>query len=422
MKKASTNKDKYQRVLSHEDDSTEDHQNPHHHDEDEGEPNATTANTRRKTKRRGSQESATSYHSVVVDGHDDDEHDQEHGQENDNDNDNDIDEEQTNLSAERSSLRGGSFNIDTSPPKKSIYPSSISNLYSLSFGDDDDFGDDEADLKRYAIDFSMHNDRSGAIGTGTAILTNNSLHGGGGGPLPNNYGTSSASFSFPKYLWFSFQSMRQQARHRRAQLLLQQSEEHNWRQSVWICAMTYCDATDGGIVLLVSLLAVWGIVLWRLYPHATARRNLFLVGLIVLAVRIGARPAWDYFAKRRQRHRQRRRQMALRGGQGQQPPIPLSNRTTIPPIVLRPRLGSNISMDGSITTETGTGTGRNKARYSDQMVGTNTSFDSQGNMELSTIELATMTPSKKKATSRALRNGDGTATSPKSDDPAIHTI
>jgi hypothetical protein len=181
-------------------------------------------------------------------------------------------------------------------------------------------------------------------------------------------------------------------------LLLQQSKGRNWRQSIWICAMTYYNATGGGIVLLLSLLAVWGIVLWRLYPHATATLNLFLVGLIVLVVRIGARPAGDYFAKQRQHHQQRRRQQALRGGQGHQPPIPLSNCTTIPPIVLvRPWLGSNISMDGSISdTGTGTGTGRSKARYLDQMVGSNASFDSQGNIELSTMELATMTPSKKR--------------------------
>jgi hypothetical protein len=98
-----------------------------------------------------------------------------------------------------------------------------------------------------------------------------------------------------------------------------------------------------------------------------------------------------------------RQQQTLQGGQGQgqQPPIHLSNSTTIPMIVLRPQLESNISMDGSIN-ETGTGTGSTKAGYLDQIVGTNASFDSQCNMELLTKELTTMMTSKKKTTSRAL--------------------
>ena len=191
----------------------------------------------------------------------------------------------------------------TAEPNNIIsYPAS-SLAFSGSFDLDDDDDDDEA-LRRYNIDFSRNPD--------TNIMTSLSHHGSSAGndspsssnrnsPGPSLYHESSRSFSLLKYVWYSFQSVRQQARQRRAQRLLQQSER-NFRQTLWICVMTYCDATDRGILLVASLMLTWSIVVYNV-SNDTIRRWLLIVGICLLIIRFGARPFSEYLQRSRSRRR-----------------------------------------------------------------------------------------------------------------------
>jgi hypothetical protein len=168
-----------------------------------------------------------------------------------------------------------------------------------SFGlDDDDFEDeDDIHLKRYAIDFD----------TSTNSLTN-SVHGTAGGGAMRSF--ESSSFwcgGIFQYLWFWFQTARQHARQRRAQLLLQQSERH-WRHSLYICLVTtLCDATDGGIALAATALTVWALLLWQV-TDMSLRRQICIAGLILWTIRFGARPARGYWIQHRHRWRESLRQ------------------------------------------------------------------------------------------------------------------
>jgi hypothetical protein len=258
-------KDNYQRILRTDDAEADD-------DDDDDEQDGNPSTARRKVKRRGSH-SSSSYHSLMPDDDDDDE-------------DEDKDEQGYSSVGERSPLRGTFDNQDdilmddfgtpnsgsgsgrqmttetisvvTTPNKPIVYPS-LSNLYSSSFSLEDDEDDDEADLKRYALDFSIHTTDNNH--NNKATLMHSSLHGGASSSAQAPSSSSSSLqqqqqpqhprtrflYSLVQYLWFSFQSVRQQARQRRAQLLLQQSDERNWSTTLWICLMTYCDATDRGI-------------------------------------------------------------------------------------------------------------------------------------------------------------------------------
>lgn len=243
-----------------------------------------------------------------------------------NDVNEDIDEhhdgdEFTHLSGERSPLRRSfdSDDLDVSVPSlhgdppagtttgskgnsptqslspKPVY-ASISALYSGSFDFDDDDDDEEieAELRRYHLDFSSSQRGS--------TLTY-SLH--GASSTNGNPPGSASRLSFSKYVWYSIQSVRQQARHRRAQLLLQQTER-NCQQSLWICIMTYCDATDQGIMLVTILIVAWSLLVWRI-QDPFFRRWIIGGGAAVFAVRVGTRPLCDYC--RRERHKRQLRRM-----------------------------------------------------------------------------------------------------------------
>ena len=168
---------------------------------------------------------------------------------------------------------------------KPVYPS-ISLIYSGSFDlDDDDDVDVEADLKRYHLNFS---EKANSLTSGDRNQS-----------LPE---TTSAVYLAANSLWYSFQSVRQQARQRRAQLLLQQTER-NWRQSLWICVMTSCDATDLGIIIVAVIMIAWALALIFIKSPIARTRGLF-VGIVLFIVRVGTRPILNCFLEQRQKRHQ----------------------------------------------------------------------------------------------------------------------
>ncbi|CAJ1946255.1 unnamed protein product [Cylindrotheca closterium] len=198
-----------------------------------------------------------------------------------------VDEE--NDREEKSPLRtkSGEKVISPSDQSQRSVHSPIAFAHSSSFTFDDAFDEDEENLKRYNLDFSMD--------AGEATLSD-SVH--GGIPFRNSDDHDSTTLQL---LWNSFQSQRQRARQRRAQLLLQQSER-NFRQGVWICMNTYCDATDGGLLLFAFLIFVWVIKIMSL-NDATAMRHWFLAGILLISLRLGVRPLSGYYTRQRQRRR-----------------------------------------------------------------------------------------------------------------------
>jgi hypothetical protein len=168
------------------------------------------------------------------------------------------------------------------------HPSAGSNLYaggSFDLDDEDDDEDLEAELRRYHLDFC-------------STAGGDTLHSANGGSP-----TLAPRLSLAKYVWHSFQSVRQQARQRRAQLLLQQSERNCW-QSFWVCIMTYCDATDGGIMLVASLMVTWSLLVWLVHDPAV-RRWIASGGIVAFAVRVGTRPLCTYCRRQQQKRRLR---------------------------------------------------------------------------------------------------------------------
>ena len=211
---------------------------------------------------------------------------------------------------------------------------------SFDFDDDDDL-EDEADLKRYNLDFSstVSADRSnnmtnqGQNGIFPGHRTPSSPYSSnifGDGGSRNNAGRDySVSESFPasisssgndsdlsflsmlifrpkaipKTLWYSFQSVRQHARQRRAQRLLQQSEQ-SFRQSAYLCLSDMCDATDRGILLVAACILLWGLVIWKL-PSQKQKIQWTVLGLIMFILRVATRPFLEWFAQHRRQRRQR---------------------------------------------------------------------------------------------------------------------
>jgi hypothetical protein len=292
---------RYQRILRDDDRTTED-------PEDRMEVMSQGSN--RRLKRRGSHGSLGSFLSI----HDDDE------QINMTDNDND-DRHNHPLDGDERLPLSKSFDQDEEhahePPSHvdtSAAAAASPIMYSSSFNLDDDEDDDDADLKRYNLDFSSSmnspNTPHTTTNSNTNMLGSTSLH-DGSSPA---FQLSSSNNSFPKYVWFSFQSLRQKARQRRAQRLLQQSER-NCRQTLYLCIMTYCDATDRGIGLVASVIILWSLLIWNLpKSHQTV---FAMTGIALFLVRVGARPCWEWYTmRRREQRRQRAHTMSDDAGTG----------------------------------------------------------------------------------------------------------
>jgi len=182
-----------------------------------------------------------------------------------------------------------------------IYPS-ITASYSNSFDLDDDDDDDmlEANLKRYNLDFSATDKVASLADNGTVNNNDGNNPFGSRGTSISNRCTKAA-----RYVWFSFQSVRQQARQRRAQLLLQQTER-NWRQSLKICIITNCDATDSGILLVAAAMVFW-ILFLILVKNPTVSRGGMVAGILFFIIRVGTRPAYHFVIRqlqKRLRHNQ----------------------------------------------------------------------------------------------------------------------
>jgi len=227
----------------------------------------------------------------------------------DKDYSNEVDDVLAQISAERSPLNdnrsyandGGpvisSSNSSLSPKQMSSYPT-ISAVFSGSFDLDDDDDDEyvEAEMKRYHLDFS-----SSDMG-GDSLTTH-------GNNIPTSTGGSTNWFSLStKYIWFSFQSVRQQARQRRAQLLLQQTER-NWRQSLKIFIATNCDATDSGILIVLVLTIVWIVTFIFIVKNPIIRRRGLFVGIILFVIRVGTRPLYECFLQQRQKRQGRQQRL-----------------------------------------------------------------------------------------------------------------
>jgi len=180
---------------------------------------------------------------------------------------------------------GGENTFPLDPASPSAQYPSISLSYSGSFDLDDD-DDDYDDLARYNLTFSKTN--------GVASLA--ARNPGDGNSFVNGAGKFNWCSKVAGYLWFSLQSARQQARQRRAQLLLQQTER-DWRQSLKICILTNCDATDSGILLVIVIMIAW-ILTW---VFTGLGWGWILAGVIFFIVRIGARPLYHLFLRQRQK-------------------------------------------------------------------------------------------------------------------------
>jgi hypothetical protein len=197
-------------------------------------------------------------------------------------------EEESGIHARTTATHSGAMS-PTSPGSLSsqpMYPTLGTMFNGPSFDLDDDDDEDDVDLSRYHLDFKS-NDRGHA-------LSNGSLQG------TPRYGRR---FSFCQWLWHKFQSARQKARERRAQLLLQQTDP-NWQQSTWIFIMTLCDATDRGIFLVASLMVAWIIAIVLNKHNPIVRRNIIIIGSALLMVRLGTRPLFEYCIRQRLKRRQ----------------------------------------------------------------------------------------------------------------------
>lgn len=183
-------------------------------------------------------------------------------------------------------LTEGSLSTSSSPSQR--YPS-LTAIYLDSFDLEDDEDELEENLKRYHLDFS-------ATDRVDPLFHNNS------GPDTNQYdsrGVCHRCSVATKSVWFFFQSVRQRARQRRAELLLEQTER-NWRQSLKICILTNCDATDSGIMFVVVMMVLWIVVLLSMKDPLVRRKGLIL-GIVFFVVRVGARPLYDWLLKLWQR-------------------------------------------------------------------------------------------------------------------------
>lgn len=210
----------------------------------------------------------------------------------------DNDQERSPLHNEKScSYDDGLDRSNDLPSERTVFPSRSASprtiypsiSYSGSFDLDDDDDDDilEANLKRYNLDFSSTDK--------VASLTDGIIN--DGNPFVRATPNSNRCSKAAKYLWFSFQSVRQQARQRRAHLLLQQTER-NWRQSVNLCILTNCDATDSGILLVVAIMIFWILALITV-KDLTVRRGGTIAGILCFIIRVATRPLYHYFLQRR---------------------------------------------------------------------------------------------------------------------------
>ena len=191
-----------------------------------------------------------------------------------------------------------SFAMPVAAAAAAASASSTPIMYSSSFNLDDDEDDDDADLKRYNLDFSSTSTPN--TNTTNMNMISISMHDESLAASQLSAGNLTPN-SLTKYLWFSFQSLRQKARQRRAQRLLQQSER-NYRQALYLCVMTYCDATDRGILLVASIVILWSLLIWNIQSHKTV---FAMTGIALFLVRVGARPCWEWYSMRRRERRQR---------------------------------------------------------------------------------------------------------------------
>lgn len=116
-------------------------------------------------------------------------------------------------------------------------------------------------------------------------------------PLPVEFTRT----SLPKRLWQSFMELRTAARQRRAARLLTMPSETCWNKT-HVCVVTWlCDATDRGMMLVASMLALWIIV--GMMTHASG--VWWWTGVVLFVVRVSARRVLEHFHANKRLRRQR---------------------------------------------------------------------------------------------------------------------
>ena len=142
--------------------------------------------------------------------------------------------------------------------------------------------DEEDDLQRYNIDFSVRKEKS---------------HLQMSGSLEESIEQRKLSFSL---VWFAFLQTRDQTRQRRVERMLSVNNDIERAQ---VNFQSWCDLYDRGLFLLLPALLVWLIICNLLH------KTWFAVGgLLFLVLRISLRPAYWFF---RGRHVARRQQASL---------------------------------------------------------------------------------------------------------------
>ena len=365
----------------------------------------------------------------------------------------------------------GSYELRKSKSGGSTSQQNINGLY-MNFSSESDVGDssdddDEAQLRRYNLDFSNNS------AEGDNSPHHDSNHSPGSGPrTPNQQGqrkrivsmiplsTSSNSLNsydqdstlyqirqIPNHIWYTFQYLRSQARQRRANLLLQQSqEERTTEQQLHLCALTYCDATDQGICVVAVGLCVWLLWIGFIASTKTQLLRVVLIGFMLLTIRFATRPVYVYIQKQRLKRRaeqQRRRyneEQGRGGGGGGQ--VPSRDESYLPN--LRPRLGSsNLFRQDVIMENLGaspssikplwdpssspSGNMRSSTTNKDHVASSSSSPGNNRNLVMSNhdvplVELPTMTSSSSTNIISSTNNISNLSPVPGSKDPVLHSF
>jgi hypothetical protein len=194
--------------------------------------------------------------------------------------------------------KNGEIVIQIGPGSLDIQPAAyptISTLYKASSfeldEDDEDVDDMGMQMHRYEVEFST---------TEKGHALTNAMH--GSFSSINGRSPRSLPSSICRWLWHSFQSARQKARERRAELLLQQTEQ-TCQKSSWIFILTLCDATDRGILLVAGILIAWIVAIVLVKTPAT-RLRIIIGGIVFLVLRLGTRPLISYCSNQRMKRRQ----------------------------------------------------------------------------------------------------------------------
>jgi hypothetical protein len=157
--------------------------------------------------------------------------------------------------------------------------------------DDDDYDDDEVNIRRYHLEYTIG---SGFQPPGHSRQQQQQRGNGTDDPLhPTEYGHNTVGDAIRykiQQLFFHWQSLRQAARQRRAARLLTMPSE-SMRYKFRACIISWCcDATDMGIALTALCVLMW-MLIGFVSSHTTIQY--WMLGTAVFVVRISARRCYE---------------------------------------------------------------------------------------------------------------------------------